>query len=124
MPSETEGKLTIGLTPTSKGPPKLDLSIERHTDLKLTLKRCSEETALTTLGQEDDIRNRQLAQDAGLTFMIIYNVFLIPWTYAYQSNAFYHGHDSILVQTQSNCLVVANYLCLVLMGLPWWISVL
>ena len=29
--------------------------------------------------------------------MIIYNVFWIPWTYAYQSNVFYHGHDSMLV---------------------------
>ena len=61
MPSDIEGKFILRLTPTSKGPPKLDLSIERHTDLKLTLKRCSEETALTTLGQEDDIRSRQLA---------------------------------------------------------------
>ena len=24
-------------------------------------------------------------------------MFLIPWTYAYQSNVFYHGHESVLV---------------------------
>ena len=54
-------------------------------DLKLTLKQCSNRGKDTTLGrEEDDITSRQLAQDADLTFMIIYNVFLIPWTYAYQ----------------------------------------
>ena len=47
--------------------------------------------------EEDDIRRRQLAQDGDLTFMIIYNVFLIPWTYAYQSHVFNHGHDSMLI---------------------------
>ena len=47
---EIEGKLTLGLTPTSKGP-KLDWSIERPDDLKLPLKQCSEET--TTLGREE-----------------------------------------------------------------------
>ena len=66
--------------------PKLDWSIW-PADLKLTLKQHWNRGNYTTLGQEeDDIRSRQLAQDADLTFMIIYNVFLIPWTYAYQSN--------------------------------------
>ena len=40
---------------------------------------------------------------------------LNPWTYAYQSNVFYHGHNSMF-KTQSSCLVVASYLCLVLLG--------
>ena len=67
-------------------------------DLKLTLKQWSNRGNYTTLGrEEDDIRSRQLAQDADLTCMIIYNVFLIPWTYAYQSNVFYHGHNSMLI---------------------------
>ena len=44
-----------------------------------------EETELTTLGwEEDNIRSRQLAKDADLIHMIIYNIFLIPWIYAYQ----------------------------------------
>ena len=65
---------------------------------QLTLKQCSNRGNYTPLGQEEeDIRSRQLDQDAHLTCMIIYNVFLIPWTYAYQSNAFYHGHESMLV---------------------------
>ena len=73
-------------------------SIERPADLKLTLKQCSNRGNYTTLGQEeDDIRSRQPSQDAYLTFMIIYKVFLIPWTYVYQSHVFYHGHNSMLV---------------------------
>ena len=84
MPSEIEGKLTLGLTPTSKGP-KLVSSIDRPADLKLTLKQCSNRGNYTILEQEkDDIRGRQLAQGADLTCMIIYDVFLIPWTFAYQ----------------------------------------
>ena len=78
--------------------PELDWSIERSADLKLTLKQCSDRGNCTTLGrEEDDIRSRQLAQDVDMTHMIIYNILLIPQTYAYQSNAFYHGHDSMLV---------------------------
>ena len=49
MPSEIEGKLTLGLTPTSKGP-KLDWAIERLADVNLTLKQYSEGTTL----QEDE----------------------------------------------------------------------
>ena len=63
--------------------PKLDWSIERPADLKLTFNQCSNRGNYATLGWGDDVRSRQLAQDADLTFMIIYNVFLIPWTYAY-----------------------------------------
>ena len=78
--------------------PELDWSIERPADLKLTLKQRSNRGNYTTLGrEEDDVRSRQLAQDADLTCVIIYNVFLIPWTYAYQSRIFYYGHDSMLV---------------------------
>ena len=40
---------------------------------------------------------RQLAQDADVICVIIHNVFLIPWTYAYQSHVFNHGHDSMLI---------------------------
>ena len=97
MPSEIEGKLTLGLTPTSKGP-KLGSSIERPADLKLTLKQCSNRGNYITLGQEEDnIRSRQLAQDADLTCLIIYTVFLNPWTYDYRANVFYWGHDSMLL---------------------------
>ena len=32
-----------------------------------------------------------------LIHMISYNVFLTSWTFAYKSNVFYHGHDSMLV---------------------------
>ena len=90
-------------------------SIERLADLKLTLRRGSKRRNCTTLGEEDDSRSRQLAQDADLVCMIVCNVFLIPWTYAYQSNVFYHGHNSMLVKTQSICWVVANNPCLVLL---------
>ena len=59
--------------------PELDWSIERPADLKLTLKQRSNRGNYTTLGrEEDDVRSRQLAQDADLTCVIIYNVFLIP----------------------------------------------
>ena len=29
-----------------------------------------------------------------LIHMIIYNVFLTSWTFAYKSNLFYHGHET------------------------------
>ena len=55
-----------------------------------------------------------------LILVIIYNVLLTFWTFAYKPNVFYHGHGWMLVlKTDSkeknlfNCWVVANYLCLV-----------
>ena len=87
----------MGLLPLPKAP-KLDWSIEGPADLKLTLKQCSNRGNYITLGQEEDnIRSRQLAQDADLTCLIIYTVFLNPWTYAYRANVFYWGHDSMLL---------------------------
>ena len=66
-------------------------------DLKLSSKQSSNRGNYNTWGWEDNIRSRLPAQDADLTFTIIYNVFLIPWTQDYQPNVFYHGHDSMLV---------------------------
>ena len=123
MPSEIEGKLTLGLTPTSKGP-KLGSSIERPADLKLTLKQCSNRGNYTILEQEDDIRSRQLAQGADLTCMITYDVFLIPWTFAYQSNVLYHGHNSMIVENSIQLLGCGQLPVSSTPALPWWISVL
>ena len=49
-----------------------------------------------------------------LSRMIIYNIFLTSWTFAYKSNVFSHGQDPVLV-LKINRIVgfVANYLCLV-----------
>lgn len=33
----------------------------------------------------------------GLIYMIVYNVFLTFWSFAYKSNVFYHGHNPMLV---------------------------
>ncbi|KAB0362028.1 hypothetical protein FD754_006184 [Muntiacus muntjak] len=54
MHSETEGKLTLGLTPTSKDPyPGLVYREDAQRNLNYTGMK------------ENDIRGRQLAQDAG-----------------------------------------------------------
>ena len=54
-----------------------------------------------------------------LICMIIYNVFLTSWTFKYESNVFYHGHDPMLVLkinpivgflTKCLCLVLLSYL--------------
>ena len=69
-----------------------------------------------------------LSKMQDLICMIIYNVFLTSWTFAYGPDVFYLGHNSMLVfiyllifpmlvfkKSQSNCWVGANYLCLVLL---------
>ena len=66
MHNETEGKLTLKLIPTSKGP-YTELVYREDSSPDLTLKWCSSRRHYTTLGWEgDDIRGKQLAQDAGL----------------------------------------------------------
>ena len=48
-----------------KTAPAQDWSIERTAALKLTLKQCSDNKETPTPGREEDIRSRQLTQDAG-----------------------------------------------------------
>jgi len=38
-----------------------------------------------------------------LIHMIIYNVFLTSWTFAYKSNLFYHGHETAAAQSLQSC---------------------
>ena len=86
MYSETEGKLTLGLIPTSKGwtdywtnleraSLNTGLPRERTADLKLTLKRCSEETALYWDEKKTTSGVDSLPKMLDLICMIIYNVF-------------------------------------------------
>ena len=66
MHNETEGKLTLRLIPTSKGP-YTGLVYREDSWPDFTLKWCLSRRNYTTPGWEDDnIRGRQLAQDAGL----------------------------------------------------------
>ena len=58
---------------------------------------------------------RQLAQDADVICVIIHNVFLSPWTYPYQSMFYIMNMILCYFKTQSNCWVMADYLCLVLL---------
>ena len=117
---EIEGKLTLGLTPTSKAG-----LVYREACWSQTLLKTMLRGNYTILGWEkDDIRSRQLALDAYLTCMIIYSVFLIPWTYPYKSNVFYHGHDSMIVYNSIQLLGCGQLPMSSTSGLPWWISVL
>ena len=64
MHNETEGKLTLRFIPTSKGP-YTGLVYREDSWPDLTLKWCSSRRNYTTPGWEDDnIRGKQLAQDA------------------------------------------------------------
>ena len=64
MHNETEGKLTLRLIPTSNGP-YIGLVYREDSWPDLTLKWCSSRRNYTTPGwEDDDIRGRQLAQDA------------------------------------------------------------
>ena len=66
MHNETEGKLTLRLIPTSKGP-YTGLGYREDSWPDLTLKWCSSRRNYTTPGwEDDDIGVRQLAQDARL----------------------------------------------------------
>ena len=68
MHNEMEGKLTLRLIPTSKGP-YTGLVYKEDSWPDLTLKLCSNRRNYTTPGWEgSDIRGRQLAQDAGSYF--------------------------------------------------------
>ena len=65
MHNETEGKLTLRLISTSKGP-YTGLVYREDSWPDLTLKWCSNKKKYTTPGWKDsNIRGRQLAQDAG-----------------------------------------------------------
>ena len=84
MPSETKGNMILGLTPTFKAGLVYREACWLQTHLKTMLRG-----NYTTLGwEEENIRRRQLAQDADLICMIIYNVFLIPWTYSLSIKCF------------------------------------
>ena len=77
--------------------PKLDWSIERPADLRLTLKQCSNrENYITLRWGEDGIRSIQLPQNADPTRMVIYDVLesldlclsikcFLSWTRVYAS---------------------------------------
>ena len=113
MHSETEGKLTLQLVPSSKDP-HTDWPIERAADLKLILKWHSEETRI----HQDAKKTSEvgcLPKMLDLICMIIYNVFLTSWTFAYKANVFYHAHNPMLC---CNTIIgfVANYLCLVILN--------
>ena len=64
MHNETEGKLTLRLISTSKGPYS-GLVYREDSWPDLTLKWCSSKRNYPPPGWEDDIIGRQLAQDAG-----------------------------------------------------------
>ena len=92
---ETEGKLTFRLIPTSKG---LYTGLVYREDSwpDLTLKWCSNRGE-TTLHQDGKMTTSEvdgLPKMLDLIHMIIYNVFLTSWTFAYKSNLFYHGHET------------------------------
>ena len=90
------------------------------TDLKLTLKQCSQynivklnkikkkmqlqknnnaQTEETTLRWDEKKMTSAVDSLPEILIWLVWSfiMFLIPWTYAYQSNVFYHGHNSMLI---------------------------
>ena len=121
MHNKTEGKLTLRLIPTSKGP-YTGLVYREDSWPDLTLKWCSIRRNCTTPGwEDDDIKGRQLVQDARTdSFIIIYVWSFIMFSWLLRplhinQMLFYHRPDSMLV-LEINSIVgfLANYLCLVL----------
>ena len=112
MHNETEGKLTLRLIPTSKGPYS-GLVYGEDSWPDLTLKWCSSRRNYTTSGwEDDDIRGGQLAQDAGPDS---YDHSWLLRPLHINQMLFYHKPDSMLVlEINSIIEFVANYLCLVL----------
>ena len=56
--------------------------------------------------------------------MIIYNVFMISWSCAYQSNVFYHRYNSMLDKNSIQLLGCGQLSVSSTSGFPWWSSVL
>ena len=114
---QTEKKLTLTLIPTSKGL-YTGLVYKKYSWPDLTLKWRSNRRNGTIPGwEDDDIRGRQLTQDAGPTWLvwsfIVFSWLLIPLHI--NQMLFYHRPGPMLV-LEINPIFgsLANYLCLVL----------
>ena len=53
-----------------------------------------------------------------LIHMIVYNVFLTSWSFAYKPNVFYHRHNPLLVVKLNPIVGFVSSIS----KLPWWIS--
>lgn len=105
-----------------KKAPAPDWFIERTAHLKIILKQSSDGGETTLAWEEDDIRSRQLAQDAGPDSYNDYNVSL-TWTFAYESNVFPSGKRAYAnFRSQSSCCVCGQFPVPGTSGFPWWIS--
>lgn len=86
MCSESEGKLTLAVIPSSIGPAPA-WSTDSAADVRLTLKGCSEAITLRPGREEDDLRSSS-PRTLHLTCMIVYDVVLTSQTFAYKSDVF------------------------------------